>query len=195
MATLENVFQMIVDRYIIGDLRSYHVSVVRCYRKHAAGFEDIDPGTAETMTVHPWAGVGRAIGVRCRPCAHTATDNYFFLEFFVGRSMWLQDSFAGRVRHFLHRRRAEAGEWRPPASIVSKCATGLYATQASILQDSTNSSRRSKSFCPPEPRSPGTRVWIDGQKPEQKQKKISPYCGGRDSNPRLRRDRGLNATP
>jgi hypothetical protein len=85
----------------------YHVSVVRCYRKHAAGFEDIDPGTAETMTVHPWAGVGRAM-VALPPCAHTATDNYFFLEFFVGRSMWLQDSFAGRVRHFLHRRRARA---------------------------------------------------------------------------------------
>ena len=163
-ATLKNVFQMIVDRYIIGDLRSnrlcfawvrdkrgflwevkverprvelpasaapvsaapvsavssaasisgrrigesyYHVSVVRCYRKHAAGFEDIDTGTAETMTVHPWAGVGRAM-VALPPCAHTATDNYFFLEFFVGRSMWLQDSFAGRVRHFLHRRRARA---------------------------------------------------------------------------------------
>ena len=124
-ATLKNVFQMIVDRYIIGDLRSnrlcfawvrdkrgflwevkverprvelpasaapvsaapvsavssaasisgrrigesyYHVSVVRCYRKHAAGFEDIDPGTAETMAVHPWAGVGRAM-VALPPCA------------------------------------------------------------------------------------------------------------------------------
>ena len=132
-ATLKNVFQMIVDRYIIGDLRSnrlcfawvrdkrgflwevkverprvelpasaapvsaapvsavssaasisgrrigesyYHVSVVRCYRKHAAGVEDINPGTAETMTVHPWAGPsekvsGRRYNSSSNSAAHT----------------------------------------------------------------------------------------------------------------------------
>jgi hypothetical protein len=37
-------------------------------RRETAGFEDIDPGTAETMTVHPWAGVGRAM-VALPPCA------------------------------------------------------------------------------------------------------------------------------